>query len=155
MTVSQSLSPRSPENVNGAQPRLRVAVKGLYAVKGLKSSLGNLSYHDISQKATASAAVVISLVRDGAHIWGLTKLSSVIAREEPMDAVDFHTAFNPRGDGYQSPAGSSSGSAAAVASYDWLDCALGTDTSGSGRRPAMANSVWKFRRRITRLSSAA
>lgn len=62
-----------------------------------------------------------------------------------MDAVDFHTAFNPRGDGYQSPAGSSSGSAAAVASYDWLDCALGTDTSGSGRRPAMVNGVWEFR----------
>ncbi|EWG41130.1 hypothetical protein FVEG_15234 [Fusarium verticillioides 7600] len=40
------------------------------------------------------------------------------------------------GDGYQSPAGSSSGSAAAVAAYDWLDCAIGTDTSGSGRRPA-------------------
>lgn len=62
-----------------------------------------------------------------------------------MDAVDYPTAFNPRGDGYQSPAGSSSGSAAAVAAYDWLDCALGTDTSGSGRRPAIANGVWQFR----------
>ncbi|KAF5622384.1 amidase signature domain protein [Fusarium tjaetaba] len=61
------------------------------------------------------------------------------------DAVDYPTAFNPRGDGYQSPAGSSSGSAAAVAAYDWLDCAIGTDTSGSGRRPALANGVWQFR----------
>ncbi|KAG9503352.1 hypothetical protein J7337_006197 [Fusarium musae] len=69
----------------------------------------------------------------------------MIAREEPMDAVDYPTAFNPRGDGYQSPAGSSSGSAVAVAAYDWLDCAIGTDTSGSGRRPAMANGVWQFR----------
>ncbi|OIW32128.1 amidase signature enzyme [Coniochaeta ligniaria NRRL 30616] len=136
---------RSPENVNGARRRLRVAVKDLYAVKGLKTSLNNLSYYGISKNAYSSAAVVDSLARDGAHILGLTKLSSMIAREEPMDAVDFHTAFNPRGDGYQSPAGSSSGSAAAVASYDWLDCALGTDTSGSGRRPAMVNGVWEFR----------
>lgn len=69
----------------------------------------------------------------------------MIAREEPADAVDFQTAFNPRGDGYQSPAGSSSGSAAAVAAYDWVDCALGTDTSGSGRRPALFNGVFQFR----------
>jgi Asp-tRNA(Asn)/Glu-tRNA(Gln) amidotransferase A subunit family amidase len=69
----------------------------------------------------------------------------MIAREEPSDAVDFQTAFNPRGDGYQSPAGSSSGSAAAVASYGWLDCALGTDTSGSGRRPALVNGIFQFR----------
>lgn len=75
---------------------------------------------------------------------GLTKLSSMIAREEPTDAVDFQTAFNPRGDGYQSPAGSSSGSAVAVASYDWLDCAIGTDTSGSGRRPALVNGIFQF-----------
>lgn len=69
----------------------------------------------------------------------------MIAREEPMDAVDFHTAFNPRGDSYQSPAGSSSGSAVAVAAYDWVDCGVGSDTSGSGRRPAMVNGIWKFR----------
>lgn len=76
---------------------------------------------------------------------GLTKLSYIIAREEPTDAVDFQTAFNPRGDGYQSPAGSSSGSAVAVASYDWLDCDIGTDTSGSGRRPALVNGIFQFR----------
>jgi Asp-tRNA(Asn)/Glu-tRNA(Gln) amidotransferase A subunit family amidase len=69
----------------------------------------------------------------------------MIAREEPSDAVDFHTAFNPRGDGYKSPAGSNSGSAAAVASYGWLDCAIGTDTSGSGRRPALVNGIYQFR----------
>lgn len=45
----------------------------------------------------------------------------------------------------QSPAGSSSGSAAAVASYDWVDCALGTDTSGSGRRPALVTGIFQFR----------
>lgn len=86
-----------------------------------------------------------SLVTGGAHILGLTKLSSMVAREEPMDAVDYLTSFNPRADGYQSPTGSSSGSAASVAAYDWVDCGIGTDTSGSGRRPAMVNGVWEFR----------
>lgn len=68
-----------------------------------------------------TAAVVESLRRDQAYILGMTKLSSMIAREEPLDATDFPTCFNPRGDSYQSPAGSSSGSAAAVAAYDWAD----------------------------------
>ncbi|KAI0483539.1 amidase signature domain-containing protein, partial [Xylaria cf. heliscus] len=136
---------RSAKNAIGGQHRLRIAVKDLYRVKGLKTSLNNLSYYDVSDESPASAAVVQSLIQDGAYILGMTKLSSMIAREEPMDAVDFQTAFNPRGDGYQSPAGSSSGSAAAVASYSWLDCALGSDTSGSGRRPAMVNGVWQFR----------
>ncbi|KAI1425329.1 amidase signature enzyme [Xylaria sp. FL1777] len=136
---------RSAENAVGGQYRLRIAVKDLYRVKGLKTSLNNLSYYDVSDESPVSASVVQSLIQDGAHILGITKLSSMIAREEPMDAVDFQTAFNPRGDGYQSPAGSSSGSAAAVASYSWLDCALGSDTSGSGRRPAMVNGVWQFR----------
>ncbi|KAI1177466.1 amidase signature enzyme [Nemania sp. FL0916] len=132
-------------NATSAQRRLRIAVKDLYRVKGLKTLLNNLSFYKTSDEAASSAAVVESLVRDGAIVLGLTKLRSMIAREEPMDAVDFSTAFNPRGDGYQSPAGSSSGSAAAVASYPWLDCALGSDTSGSGRRPAMVNGVWQFR----------
>ncbi|KAF5542031.1 amidase signature domain-containing protein [Fusarium phyllophilum] len=111
----------------------------------MKTSLCNRAYHDVSEPATFTADVSQALINDGAHILGLTKLSSMIAREEPMDAVDYPTAFNPRGDGYQSPAGSSSGSAAAVAAYYWLDCAIGTDTSGSGRRPALANGVWQLR----------
>ncbi|KAJ3541338.1 hypothetical protein NM208_g4657 [Fusarium decemcellulare] len=125
--------------------QLRVAVKDCYSLKGLKTSLCNRDYYEMSNPATPTAEAVQALLKDGAHILGLTKLSSMVAREEPLDAVDFPTAFNPRGDGYQSPAGSSSGSAVAVAAYDWVDCALGTDTSGSGRRPAMVNGVWQYR----------
>ncbi|KXG50077.1 Amidase [Penicillium griseofulvum] len=61
----------------------------------------------------------------------------MIGREEPLEAVDFRTSFNSRGEEYQSLVGSSNGSAACVAGYDWIDCAIGTDTSSSGRRPAM------------------
>ncbi|KAI0435209.1 amidase signature enzyme [Xylaria sp. FL1042] len=128
--LAVAVSARSAGNATGAQRRLCVAVKDLYRVKGLKTSLNNLSYYDTSDEAALSAAVVESLVRDGAIVLGLTKLSSMIAREEPMDA---------------SPVGSSSGPAVAVASYPWLDCVLGSDTSGSGRRLAMVNEVWQFR----------
>ncbi|KAK7993000.1 hypothetical protein PG988_001794 [Apiospora saccharicola] len=123
----------------------RIAVKDLYHLRGMKTSLCNSDYYKLSTPSHETADVVRLLTIAGGQILGLTKLSSMIAREEPLEAVDFQTAFNPRGDGYQSPAGSSSGSAAAVASYDWLDCALGTDTSGSGRRPALVNGVYQFR----------
>lgn len=128
-----------------ASPFLRIAVKDVFSLHGLKTSLCNAAYYRLSEPATSTAFVVKALTGQGHYIVGLTKLSSMIAREEPTDAVDFQTAFNPRGDGYQSPAGSSSGSAAAVAAYDWLDCAIGTDTSGSGRRPALVNGVFQFR----------
>lgn len=77
--------------------------------------------------ATKNAPLVQRLIDSGGVIVGKAKLSSMISREEPAEAVDYHVPFNPRGDGYQSPAGSSSGSAAAVAAYRWLDYAIGTD----------------------------
>ncbi|EXL56024.1 hypothetical protein FOCG_03737 [Fusarium oxysporum f. sp. radicis-lycopersici 26381] len=127
---------RAPTLVTNAPPNLRVAVKDYFLVHGIKTSLCNRAYYDLSEHAAFTAEVIQALTNDGAHIRGLTKLSSVIAPEKPVDAVDYSTALNPRGNGYQSPAGSGSGSAAAVAAYGWLDCAIGTDTSGSGRRPA-------------------
>jgi hypothetical protein len=48
--------------------------------------------------------------------------------EEPLEYIDYQAPWNPRGDRYQSTGGSSSGSAAALAAYDWLDIAIGTDS---------------------------
>ena len=59
---------------------------------------------------------------------GTIKLASFAATEEPIEGVDFQAPWNPRADGYQSPAGSSSGSGAATASYDWVDIAIGSDS---------------------------
>lgn len=47
------------------------------------------------------------------------------------DAVDQLYPFNPRGDNYQIPESSSSGSGASVASYDWIDLAMGSDSESS------------------------
>jgi hypothetical protein len=60
---------------------------------------------------------------------GKAKLQAMIMREEPLEAVEFTAPFNPRGDGYQVPSGSSHGSAAGIGSYEWLDFSIGSDSS--------------------------
>ncbi len=46
----------------------------------------------------------------------------------PEKCIDYFPPWNPRGDGYQGPSGSSSGTGSSAAGYDWLDIALGTDS---------------------------
>ncbi|KAK3208225.1 hypothetical protein GRF29_77g26546 [Pseudopithomyces chartarum] len=70
---------------------------------------------------------------------------SLITHEEPAESADYFAAVNPRGDGYQSAWSSSGGSGASLASYDWLDFTLSTDTTGSSRRPALANGLFQLR----------
>ena len=50
-----------------------------------------------------------------------------------------------QGDGYQSPGGSSSGPGAGIASYDWLDITVGSDTGGSMRNPGGLQGVFANR----------
>lgn len=54
----------------------------------------------------------------GADVLGKTKTSPFANWEEPIEHIDYQAPWNPRADGYQSPGGSSSGSAMAVAAYD-------------------------------------
>jgi Asp-tRNA(Asn)/Glu-tRNA(Gln) amidotransferase A subunit family amidase len=58
------------------------------------------------------------------------------------DWVDYHSPFNPRGDGYQDPSSSSSGPGAGAASYAWLDLTLGSDTGGSIRGPSQVQGLF-------------
>lgn len=67
----------------------------------------------------------------GAIVVGKTRLSSPTSEEDATEAVDYSAPFSPRRDGYQSPAGSRRGSAAAIGSYVWLDVATGTDSEHS------------------------
>ncbi|KAL8963649.1 MAG: hypothetical protein Q9193_000118 [Seirophora villosa] len=105
----------------------RIVVKDMFNIKGLRTSVGNRDFFNLYPPCTDTASAIQRLIDAGAEILGKSKLSSFAAREEPTESVDFQAPFNPRGDGYQSPAGSSSGSAAAVSSYDWLDFAIGSD----------------------------
>ncbi|KAJ4135095.1 hypothetical protein NW768_004710 [Fusarium equiseti] len=85
------------------------------------------------------------MIDAGAIIVGKVKLQAMIMREEPLECVEFSAPFNPRGDGYQVPSGSSHASAAGVASYEWLDYSFGSDTNGSGRKPAHYNGCFSIR----------
>ncbi len=106
----------------------RIGVKELFDVCGLRMALSNRAFYAVSSPAQTTAPAIQKLLDAGAVMVGSTKSSSMISREDPVEAVDFQAPFNPRGDGYQSPAGSSSGSAAAIASYDWLDFTIGSDS---------------------------
>ncbi|KAK5657950.1 hypothetical protein OQA88_2502 [Cercophora sp. LCS_1] len=69
----------------------------------------------------------------------------MLVREETMECVEFLAPFNPRGDGYQTSAGSSSGSCAGLGAYPWVYFAIGSDTNGSCRKPAYWNGCFAVR----------
>ncbi|KAF2801512.1 amidase signature enzyme [Mytilinidion resinicola] len=131
--------PRSP--FEGA----RVALKDAFDVGGIWMSLCNKAYLELYPPAESTAPSLRNIIQGGASILGKSRLSSFLCREEPSESVDYQTAWNPRGDGYQGPGGSSSGSASAVGAYDWLDIGIGTDTNGSIRKPAQCSGCFGLR----------
>lgn len=83
------------------------------------------------------------LIDAGAQIVGLQKPSQFANGETATaDWVDYHSPFNPRGDGYEDPSSSSSGAGASIASYEWLDLAVGSDTGGSIRGPSQVQGLF-------------
>ncbi|KAM0229032.1 hypothetical protein ACHAPO_010311 [Fusarium lateritium] len=122
---------------------VRVGVKDLYDLAGVKSSRGNRAWYNLYPAANKTAPAIQNLIDAGAVIVGTQKLSQFANGENPTaDWVSYHAPFNPRGDGYQDPSSSSSGSGASVASYEWLDLAVGSDTGGSIRGPAGNTGVF-------------
>ncbi|KAF2969762.1 hypothetical protein GQX73_g3871 [Xylaria multiplex] len=107
---------------------LRIAVKDNFDMCGIRTSLGSRHYLHLGQPALKTSPVVQALMDAGANIIGLTQMCSMVLKQEPTQCIDFPAPFNPRGDGYQSPSGGSSGQAAAIASYKWLDAAIGSDS---------------------------
>jgi hypothetical protein len=96
----------------------------------------------MSKVKTETAVCVQKLIDAGAVVIGKNKLSEfAFAGPYVTEHIDYLLPFNPRGDGYNSPGDSSGGSAASVASYDWLDASMGSDTGGSIRGPAAQNAV--------------
>jgi hypothetical protein len=116
---------------------VRVGVKDIYRLAGVKGSNGNRAWYNLYPPSNMTGPAIQRLIDAGAQIIGLQKTSQFANGEfATADWVDYHSPFNPRGDGYQDPGSSSSGAAASIASYDWLDIAIGSDTGGSIRGPA-------------------
>lgn len=91
--------------------------------------MSSRSWEELYPASNSTAAALQSLLDLGAIVIGKTKLSQFAEVEAPTaDWVDFHCPFNPRGDGYLSPEGSTSGGAVALAACDFVDISIGTDS---------------------------
>ncbi|RMZ48130.1 hypothetical protein AFCA_011192 [Aspergillus flavus] len=124
----------------------RVGVKDIMDLCGLRTGASSRAYTQLHGPRTENAEVIQKLLGLGFIVVGKLKTTQFADSEWPTcDYVDYHAPFNPRADGYQTTSGSSCGSAAAVASYEWLDFALGTDTLGSIRAPATVQGLYGMR----------
>ncbi|KAF5363872.1 hypothetical protein D9756_000069 [Leucocoprinus leucothites] len=115
---------------------LRFAVKDIFDVQGLQTGAGSAAYLQTYKKAETTAPSVQRLIDLGATLVGKTRTSQFAHGAQPWEYVDFEYSRNPRGDGYLTAGASSSGSACAIAAYDWIDFTVGSDTRGSIRKPA-------------------
>ncbi|CAG8176305.1 unnamed protein product [Penicillium salamii] len=107
----------------------RIGVKDIMDLSGLRTGASSRAYTELHGPRTENAEVIQKILELGFIVVGKLKTSQFADSEWPTcDYVDYHAPFNPRADGYQTTSGSSCGSAAAVASYEWLDFALGTDS---------------------------
>ena len=122
---------------------VRLGVKDIYDIAGVKTSNGNRAYYGLYPPRTANALPIQKLIDAGAIIVGKMKTSQFANGETATaDWVDYHSPFNPRGDGYQDPSSSSSGPGAGEASYPWLDLTIGSDTGGSIRGPSQVQGLF-------------
>ncbi|KAJ6037380.1 amidase signature enzyme [Penicillium herquei] len=113
----------------------RIVVKDNIHLKGIKSSIGNRAFYDTYGPQQKTADCIQRLIDQGIIVLGKTKMTSFGNWEEPVEYVDYQAPWNPRGDGYQSPGGSSSGSASAIAAYDWVGIAIGNDMNRAWDTP--------------------
>jgi amidase len=111
----------------------RLAVKDLIDVAGVPTTAGSRAVEQAAAPAAADAACLAGARAAGARIVGKTNLHELAML--PLGTNQwFGTPVNPL-DPALIPGGSSSGSAAAVATGE-ADVALGSDTGGSVRIPA-------------------
>ena len=109
---------------------LRIGIKDIFHLNGVCTGGGNRAYLSLYSPLTYSSVSVQKFLDQGAIIVGKTKTAEFAGNQEVIgDWSDYSYALNPRADGYLVATGSSTGSAAAIAAYPWLEIALGTDGS--------------------------
>ncbi|ORY35737.1 amidase signature domain-containing protein [Naematelia encephala] len=124
----------------------RIGVKDNFHIAGLPTAAGNRAYGEMYGDRNETASTVRKVTDLGGVLVGKTKTSQFTTGASTSDeTIDEQYPWSPRADGYQSCGASSSGSACAVAAYDWLDFALGSDTGGSMRVPGALTGVYANR----------
>jgi amidase len=132
-----------PVEAGGARlAGLRLAVKDVFEVEGLRLGAGNPAWLAQRGAATFTASSVRLLLEAGATWVGKTVTDELTYS---LAGINDHygTPQNPAAAG-RIPGGSSSGSAVAVAAR-FADIGLGTDCGGSIRLPASYCGIWGFR----------
>ncbi|WVN87064.1 uncharacterized protein L203_102240 [Cryptococcus depauperatus CBS 7841] len=121
----------------------RVAIKDIYDIRGVPTVVASRIYMDWRGVVNTSASAVKRLEQAGCALVGKTKTSQMMMVGYTIEGTyDDLYPFSPRGDQYQSCGSSSSGSACALAGYPWLDYAVGSDTTGSVRHPALVTGLY-------------
>ncbi|SOC82914.1 amidase [Ensifer adhaerens] len=133
---------------NGATPALTVAIKDCLDIEGMVTRCGSRALADAAP-AKSHADVVANLLSAGCRIVGKTKMHELAYGMTGINAFE-GTPVNPRHPD-RIAGGSSSGSAAAVAA-GVVDFAIGTDTGGSIRQPAICCGVIGFKPTFGRVS---
>lgn len=105
-----------------------IAVKDMFDIEGSRTTLCNRAWTEYQSPKDETAPCIKRLQDLGAWVVGKTRLNAMVVREEAMECVEFLAPSNPRGDGYQTSSGSSSGSCAALGAYRWVDFAIGSDS---------------------------
>jgi len=126
----------------GALEGLTCVVKDMFDIAGVVAGAGNPAWLADHAPAATNADVITRVLDAGASITGKTNCDEFFFSILGANA-HYGTPVNPRTPD-RHPGGSSSGSATAVASGA-ADFALGSDTGGSIRIPAMANGIYGIR----------
>lgn len=141
--VRDGFAAASPVRATGDALRgLRLAVKDVFEVEGLRVGGGNPAWFEAEAPARQTAPAVRWLLQAGAQWVGKTVTDELTYS---LAGVNAHhgTPHNPAAPG-RLPGGSSSGSAVAVAAGH-ADIGLGTDCGGSIRLPASYCGIWGLR----------
>ncbi|KAH7131808.1 amidase signature domain-containing protein [Dendryphion nanum] len=128
LRIASAITTNDPGPLAG----LRFAVKDIFHVSGLKTSGGSRAYYQVYGPQNYTTQTVDKSLAGGAQLVGKTRtIAFALGAPNNGKEIDYLDPWNPRGDGYQTTGGSSSGSGSAVTAYDWLDFTIGSDTGGS------------------------
>jgi amidase len=137
----QSL-PYVPKVESSSLSGLRLAVKDVFQVQGLRTGAGNPAWRKEQAESGYTAFAVNALLGAGAEWLGKT-VTDELAFSLAGNNIHYGTPINPAC-ADRLPGGSSSGSAVAVAG-GYADIGLATDCGGSARLPASYCGVWGMR----------
>ena len=154
--VDVAVPSRLRHQVSSKRPlsSIRIGVKDNFDLEGTKTSLCSKAYLQTYPEKSQSAPCIQKLLDLGASIVGKTKLCAFAQWEEPTEAIEYTSPWSARADGFQSSGGSSNGSGAAIAAYDWLDITIGSDSkihlaTATGIRVFTLFSNWKHTKTCT------